>query len=969
MDATYIQLLGRVAFVRDGRAEILPRAQARGVLALLALNAGRVLSLDQVTAAMWAGDEPATARAQVHSAVSSIRRLLAGAQTNDVAAECPPTVVGGRFGYELTIDPAAVDALRFEQMVRRDASDAADPTDTAARLRQALVLWRGEPLLDAAGAFVDAVRQHLCDRRLIAFDDLAALDLAAGRAAEVVAELAPIIAEYPDHERLRSRLMVALFRSGRQAEALRLFHDYRRWLADRDGLDPGAEITATADAILRDRLPPSTKPDDVPEPLGRPDPPHESPQSGPPVPAAVERRPGDRELVRPAGLPAAPTGFVGRARELRWLTEGTQAGGVHAIVGTGGVGKTALALHWGHQYRHRFADGQLYINMHGYSSARPVTALDALGRFLRAFDVAAEKIPSDVDEAAALYRSVLADRQVLVVLDNVRGAETVRPLLPAGPGCVTLVTSRDGLDALVAADGARRLDLDVLPFGDAIALLAGQLGEARVRAEPTAAAELVSACACLPLALRITAAQLIARPRRRLAKHGQDLREDDHLGSLSLGDDPAVSVGATLDTSYHTLPAHVARLYRLLGLSPAADLDRWGLAALSGLPVADVGELVDQLVAAHVVTEVSPDRYALHDLVHAHAAGLASTVETEAQRIDAVTQLIEWYADSAVTANRTFVPAWRPPEWSRTRPPINPRTFGSESQAMAWLDREHSTLVALVHRAAEAGVEPAVLPLVQGQFQYLLRHHRAETMIELNQLNWEVASRTGDDLSAAASAQSLGVGYSLLNRLDEAVPWYARTLELNARLGLEDRVARTHLNIGAIYSDSGQLDQAVHHLQLGLAISRRLEDDFSESHALGNLAYAYHQMRAWDRAEPTFIEAIAVARRAGNRHGECLAESNLGATYVEQARYDEAAPHLEAGLRLAEALEDQLTIARSHLLLGDVELDRGDRRRAYGEWQEALAIFLDLDHPEAAGAQDRLAAQASVGQSTVERDD
>jgi DNA-binding SARP family transcriptional activator len=981
MDATYIQLLGRVAFVRDGRAEVLPRAQTRGVLALLALNAGRVMSLDQVAAAMWGDEEPATARAQIHTAVSSIRRLLASDRAtgadpaNDVAARCAPTVVGGRFGYELTIDPAEVDALRFEQMVRRGALDAADPPATGARLRQALVLWRGEPLADAAGAFVDGVRQQLSDRRLTALDDLAALDLAAGRAAEVAAELAPVIAEHPGHERLRGRLMVALFRSGRQAEALRLFHDYRRWLADREGLDPGAEIVATADAILRDRLPPPAKPDDAREPVGPQaapaDPPGASPPSRSPADAAVEPHPRNRVLVRPAGLPPAPTGFVGRVGELRWLTEAAQAGGVYAVVGTGGVGKTALALHWGHRQRSRFADGQLYIEMHGYSPGRPVTALDALGRFLRAFNVGAEKIPSDVDEAATLYRSVLADRQVLVVLDNVRSAECVRPLLPSGPGCATLVTSRDSLDALVAVDGARRLDLDVLPLGDAIALLAGLLGEARVRAEPTAAAELASACACLPLALRITAAQLTARPRRRLAQHGRDLREDDRLSVLSLGDDPAASVAATLNTSYHTLPAHVARLYRLLGLSPAADLDRWGLAALTGLPVPEVGELAGQLVAAHVVTEISPDRYALHDLVHAHAAMLASTTDTAVQRCDAVTQLIEWYADTAMIANRTLVPAWQPPEWSRALPPVNPRTFDSESQAMAWLDREHSTLVALIHRAAEAGVEQAVLPLVQGQFTYLLRHQRAETMIELNRLNWEIATRRDDDLGAAASAQSLGIGYSLLNRLDEAVSWYTRTLELNERLGLENRVARTHMNLGAIYSDSGQLEQAVHHLQWGLAISRRIDDGLGESHALGNLAYAYQQMRAWDLAEPTFIEAVAVARRVSNRHGECLAESNLGAMHLEQARYNEAAAHLDAGLRLAEELEDQLTIARNHLLLGDVQLTRGDRRRAYAEWQEALGIFLDLDHPEAAGAQDRLRAQASLShsrQSTVDHD-
>ena len=599
--------------------------------------------------------------------------------------------------------------------------------------------------------------------------------------------------------------------------------------------------------------------------------------------------------------------------------------------------------------------------MHGYSSSsRPVDPHDALSRFLRALDVPDERIPPDLDEAATVYRSALADRRVLVVLDNVRDPDQARPLLPATPGCFTLITSRDNLDALMATDGIRRLDLDVLPRTDAIALLTSVLGEARIGAEPAAAAGLAAECGGLPLALRITAAQLAARPRRLLAHHLHDIRQGDRLDALAIREDPITSVAATLDLSYQTLPDHAGRLYRLFGITPAPDLDPWGLAALTDSTVADAERTADILLAAHLITEVSPGRYGLHDLVRLHATRLAHTTDTSTDRQQALTRLAEWYVDTAFAAYITMSPASWPPPWDRSLPSVNPRHFAEAHDALQWFDREHPALVALARHAAVAGPHHVVCPLINSQSYFLHRRHAVATMVDLYRLSWDVATVRDDLRDLGASAQGLSIAYLLMGRVDDAVHWNGRALAIYQKLGRDDLVAVTHLNLGTIYGSADRYDLAAEHSKVGLDLARRAGDDAGESLALGNLGHCYMELQRWDLALQITAEAIEVQRRVGNRSSECLSENTYGMIFIRLERYEEALEHLTAALAIAEELGDRLNAASNTMFIGDAYRGLGDLERARDLWQSALDQFRAIEGPDAVEAERRLGLVAPL---------
>ena len=510
-----IQLLGRVTVIHGGKATTVARAQARGVLAVLALDAGRVVSLDRLAAAMWGGAEPATARAQLHSAISSIRAMLA-------ATGAEAAVDGGRFGYSLGVDATSVDALSFEHLVGRQPVDP----EPEQRLRAALALWQGQPLADASGAFVDGLRARLVERRLHAVDELAALDLAAGRYADVAADLTALVDEHADHEPLRGRLMVALFRCGRQAAALRLYHDYRRRLADADGLDPGAALTAVAETILRD------------EPLAGP--------------AGADPEP------RHHMLPARTPDFVGRAKELAAIDAGLRADGPAVVVvsGMGGIGKSALAVEAVHRVLGAFPGGSLYADLRG-TGPRPADPHVVAGMFLRAAGIDPEQVPDDPAERLALYRAYTAKHRVLIIFDDAHDEAQVGALLPGGDSCA-LVTARGELTALDATP-IRLAVLSDVEGGRLLSVVAGVTG-----AEATAVARL---CGGLPLALRIAGARLAAgADSARLRENLAD--EWRRLDQLTVDDR---DVRGTLALSHRRLSEPAAALFALLGPLPVAE--------------------------------------------------------------------------------------------------------------------------------------------------------------------------------------------------------------------------------------------------------------------------------------------------------------------------------------------------------------------------------------------------------------
>ncbi|OLB79900.1 MAG: hypothetical protein AUI14_08995 [Actinobacteria bacterium 13_2_20CM_2_71_6] len=589
------RLLGPMQVEHDGGRVDLGRRRERCLLGLLLLEPGKVLLSDRLLDLLWDGEPPDTGLGQLRSNISRLRNQL---RVYDGGQGAIRIRTHGT-GYSVEVDPERVDVHRFKRLLTQ-ATQASDPLTRAGLLRAALGLWHGPVMVDVMS---DLLRERVAggweELRLTALERLAEADLLAGPARDVVTDMTELTARHPLWERFTALLMTAHFQAGNQAEASQAYHRLRDGLAGQLGLDPSAGLSELHDRILRQ------------------DPTLLTPGAGS-IAASAAR------VDVPAQLPADVPDFTGRTDALKeldnLLTGGSRAVVVSALAGTGGVGKTALAVHWAHGVRDRFPDGQLYVNLRGYSSDPPVPAGHVLTRFLRALGVAGEQVPADGEEAAGMYRSLLAGKRILVVLDNARTADQVRPLLPGSPTCRVVITSRDRLDGLVARDGVRRLTLGVLPPDEALTLLGTLLGPERVDAEYDAAVRLGRLCGYLPLALRIAAALSTAQPGRSLARFVADLDGPGRLDALAVERDPQAAVRAAFDLSYDALEAESQRLFGCVGLVPGPDFTVPVAAALLDGTEERAERLLDRLVGAHLVEEYVPGRFALHDLLRQYAA-------------------------------------------------------------------------------------------------------------------------------------------------------------------------------------------------------------------------------------------------------------------------------------------------------------------------------------------------------------
>ncbi|MFJ8044047.1 BTAD domain-containing putative transcriptional regulator [Kitasatospora sp. NPDC096147] len=602
----------------DGRRARTEGAKQERMLGALLLNAGAVVPLPRLIDAVWDDAPPATAHRQVRNLAGLLRRKLAAAQDG------PPALLTDGPGYRIAADGHRVDALVFTHRVAaaRRLAEQGEPAAAVREFRAALGLWRGPVLDGLSGTLPAAAALALDETRLTAWESCLDLEAELGRHRQTVPELTALVAEHPLRDRFVAQLVRALHRAGRQADGLAAYRCFARRLAEELGLDPGPELQLLHRELLTDARTPGIRP------------------SRPPAPAPV-----------PSQLPPALPTFVGRRAELGFLDRltrptatGTPAPAtVGVLTGGAGTGKTAVALHWAHRARERFPDGQLHLDLHGYSLGPPLTPHEALIRFLRALGTEHARLPGTLDECASLYRSLLADRRVLVLLDNARDADQVRPLLPASAGSLTLVTSRDGLAGLTARDGARRLVLGVLPRPDAVELLARIAGAERIRAEPSAAAELAAACGHLPLALGIAAGRLAERPHRTVAQHAAELRDaEDRLTVLQIDGDATSAVRAAFDLSYRALRPGPRRLFRLLALAPGDCLGTAEASALSGTTPAATGPLLELLAAAHLLDPIGPDRYHLPDLLRRYAAERATAETGPVERAAARERLRSW---------------------------------------------------------------------------------------------------------------------------------------------------------------------------------------------------------------------------------------------------------------------------------------------------------------------------------------
>ncbi|MET0495243.1 MAG: BTAD domain-containing putative transcriptional regulator [Actinoplanes sp.] len=862
---------------------VISSRRVRTLLATLLLGAGEVVPLEQTVLAIWGERRPLTARSQLHHCVSVLRQVLGG----------PEQVVTHPTGYSVSIGEGGLDALLFDQYLTQARAGSADAATAAGLLRSALALWRGPALFGSDSTVVREGARLLDERRLQATEELADCELALGRHREIVADLQERLREAPARERLARQLMLALYRSGRKVEALEVYRRLRADLVRDQGLDPGAELQRLHARILagEETEAPTGGAEILPVP------------PGPPGPIEAEARP------RPGGglfqLPPAPADFTGRGAAvsaLEALLTGSGGGLPIAVIsGVPGAGKSTLALQVAHRLRDKFPDGQIHLDMYGM---RPdaVEPHAALGRCLRALGVASTAQSDDVEERAAQYRDRLADRRMLVVIDDVRSAADVRTLLPGSPECAVLITSRHRLPEL---DGAHHVQIATFTPEEAVALLGRLVGAPRITAEPACAAELVTQCGLLPLAVRVAGARLAVRPGWRLSRLSARLRDEaGRLDELAAGD---LGVRASLALTYRALPEPARRLFRLISLLGASSVPAFAAAAALDTGIRPAETLLEQLVDVSLLDTVDePDgesRYRMHDLIRLYGRERAAEEDSAEARQAALGRMIgAWVAraedaDDELGTRTLAVIRADAPRW---RPAPGGSAAAAAGEPTSWFQAERLTLPVIIRQAAELGLTAAAWHLAAAGQSYLeLRGEHDEALV-CHQVALDACRRDGD---------KLGEGVMLRNRADL---WTSRTGG--------DRADKL-LAAGA-----------------ALEIFRELGETAGAVDALNLCADVLRAVGRHTEARTCLAEALEGASRSGYSLGECHAVANLAIINREQGRHAEGLPLAERYLALAGKGLGHREQSVALTLVAVLALAAGDAGRGEKSLHEALRI-------------------------------
>lgn len=967
-DRVDILVLGPVVLRHRGRAIALPSRGARTLLGNLAAEPRRQLSDDVLHRRMWPQRPEGDGTKALRVAVHRLRHWLHTTVGDAVVVRRTTQ------GYALDLRSGEIDAERFRALLARSAK--VPPAGRTDLLAEALDFWRGPALVDVPQESADAtVLQQLANQRAAASREFARLTIDAGHADRALYALAPLVAEDPLNEALQAAWFEALAASGQQAAALEAYELLRVRLRDELGVEPSREVSRALVNVLQHG---------------------EREQAPAPRTAEVPDRPA------PAQLPAVAHAFTGRTRYLRELDAllGDGDGAptailVTAISGAGGVGKTALAVRWGHRVAHRFPDGQIYVDLHGVSrdqQARPVTVL---GRILRDIGLSDAQVPRDGEEAASLYRSVLAGRRMLIVLDNAASAQQVRPLIPGAPGCLVLVTSRAELGGLVAVDGARRIDLDVLEPAESVELLAELLGTATVEARPEAVADLAAACAHLPLALRIAAANLARYPAQGVAAFVRRLRGGERWQALTVPGDDRATVRLAFDQSYELLSEQARTLFRTLGLVPGTDVTVPVAAIACGWSDAGVRGPLAELVDAHLLTEHVPGRYVFHDLLRAYARELG---EREASDPDG-----PWLACSAAylagadRARRRLHPRvlrlpGTPTEEGDGEGPG--RSFADDESAEEWLSAELVNLVEVARDAAAHGAPEIAWQLCDALRMHLFRRRLTAEFDQIAAAAGAAARAAGDEpgcavaeLAVATACRSRGDLPRALHHLrtalahSEEAGWTesrvatlsnisivqtemgdlhlaAASLEevraLNEELGNRAREATAFNNLGGIQHQSGRLVEAVASFRRALEIYRELGDDSYDGLTLHNLGRALRDTGLLEEASTALSGALRTAHTAGDRHIEAGVLIDMAILDWQQGRSGAARRRADRALALADDVRDTFEQVSALLCLAGLDTGDGALDTALSRFEAGLALATET------GQRGR-AAEAMIG--------
>ncbi|NIH81463.1 AfsR/SARP family transcriptional regulator [Amycolatopsis viridis] len=876
----------------------------RSVLAVLLLNAGRVVPDEQLVAQVWGAAPPATVRGQVQVYISELRKLIGA-----------PVITRRSPGYVIEVGPGELDLHEFDEAVgrARDDLDAGRVEDAARRLRAALDLWQGPVLGGVAQSLLEREGPALAEKRLSALEDYFDAELAAGRHRSVVTALRQEAEDNPFRERLQALLMRALHRCGRTPEALEVYTAVRSRLVEELGVEPGPLLRETQVRLLRDE-----------------------PADGP----------------VPRQLPGDVPQFAGRMRDLARLDALLPLGGgggrpsasVAVVSGGAGVGKSAFAVHWAHRVRDRFPDGQLYVNLRGFDPGGcAMSAAEAVRRFLDALSVPAQRIPVSVEAQVSLYRSLLADKRVLVVLDNARDADQVRPLLPGAPGSFTVVTSRNQLASLVAVEGAAPVSLDLLSGAEARDLLARRLGGDRVAAEPEAVAQINALCARLPLALAIVAARAATNPGFTLGEVAAELSAARGGLDAFEGDDASSDVRAVFSWSYHAISDDAARLFRFLGLHPGPHVTVEAAASLLGVP--RVKPLLAELIRAHLVTERAPGCYAFHDLLRAYAIELTQEEDPEPERIAAVRRMLDHYVHTAHLAVGALSPQRDPLALEPVSPGV---TAEAPTDAAAWFAAEHPVLVAVIDQAAATGFDTQAWQLACALSHTLIRqgrHWLGEP--RTYEVALEAATRLGDPVALAHSHRGLAVILTALGRDAEARTQLDRALRLFEELGDLGNQADVRQGLTWVCDRLGDYAETYQHAWRALELFQAAGNRFGEALALNNLGWSCVRLGDHEQALAYCKESIARQAELGNLVGEANAWDSVGYAQQSLGNLDEAAHCYDKAVGMYRRHGSRYYESRSLNRLGDVERARGDVAAARRAWRAAVELLEELGSPDA----------------------
>jgi DNA-binding SARP family transcriptional activator/tetratricopeptide (TPR) repeat protein len=952
-EPTAFRILGALEVWIDSEQLALHGRRHEKLLSAMLLNVGKVTPLQHLVDVIWNQNPPSTADKQVRNAASSLRTLLAstGASISAVAA-----------GYRLDIPDGTLDHTVFELHVARARRHAGNSrlVDAVTELRSALALWRGPALIGLDSSALEPQIVGLNESRVAALEYCNDLRLRLGHHRAMVSELSEWVSMHPLRERLASQLMLALYRSGRQADALSVYNGLQQALADELGVSPGYECQELRNRILSndDHL---VSPDDsgtMPMPAGSAE------RGAREIRRHSPRVDHDAGAHRPAQLPSVVNPVIGRDSELRTVTAHMSveqpAGHTPVVVveGPPGVGKTTLALRGANNVADWYPDGILFADLHGYSDLPLVDPADVLEQFLLALGISAPSVPRTAEARASLFRSVLRGRRVLVVLDNVTSSTQVRLLLPNSPGCCVLVTSRTRLSGLVIRQRAVVLSLSPLRSEDAVEVLGNIVGRDRVSAEVPSAIELVERCSGIPLALCVAAERVASRPQSKLADLVDDLTKvPDQLGWLTGADaDDDTDVRKVFSWSYRALDEPSAYLFRTLTLAPGAEISAEAAAALTECSLGETHRRLDKLVSAHLLQETAHQRYAFHDLLRVYASELNRIEDREAERRQSVDRLLRWYLAAVHAGSCAMAPYRRRPPLSVEVYDLAVPVFTGWTDAVQWCERELQNLDVVTGWALHSRHLHVAhdLPIALWDFFYLRKPWSA--WISMNKDGLEAARRSGNEHAEAWSLCNLGVAHLDLGELAAARSSFSQSLEVRRRIDAPTAQGWSMVWLGNTLLATGDLENAAGLLEQALDQFIEVGDRWATGICRGYLGCAYTLLERYDEAHTHLGLCEHTLRDMADRQGEGCALDLLAKLFLSRGDWASAREYLHRAIDLRAEIGDRRGQADTLFTLGKAQQERGHAEEARETYRNAYALFTDLGAPEARPVLDHLEA-------------